>query len=90
MLTTNTQNNKLATAWVDFSSHGILNGTCLSEALKKLQNTLEDTEGSDSNMEGNSDYGSKDGQDLNADEDEDQTGLVNEPPTLSEVTLAQK
>ena len=38
---------------VDFSSRGMLNGTCLSEALEKLQNTLEDTEGSDNDMEGN-------------------------------------
>ena len=65
----------------------MLNGTCLSEALKKLQNTLEDIEGSDGD---NSDYNSEDGQDLDADEDKDRTGPVDGPPTLSEVTLTQK
>ena len=87
MLTINTRNDKLAAARIDFSSRGMLNGTCLSEALKKLENTLEDIEGSDGD---DSDYDSEDGQDLDADEDEDRTGPVDGPPMLSEVTLAQK
>jgi len=85
MLTINTRNDKLAAAQIDFSSRGMLNGTCLSEALEKFQTTLEDT-----TDEGDPDYGSEDGQDLDANEDEDRTGPVDGPPTLSDVTLAQK
>ena len=47
MLAINTWNNKLAAARIDFSLCGMLNGTCLSEALKQLQNTLEDIDNND-------------------------------------------
>jgi len=90
MLTINTWNDKLAAARIDFLSRGMLNGTCLSEALKKLQNTLEDIGDSNSDIADDSDYSSEDGQDLDADEDEDRTGPVDGPPALSEVILAQK
>jgi len=90
MLTINTRNDKLAAARIDFLSRGMLNGTCLSEALNKLQNTLEDIEDNNASTEDDSDFSSEDGQDLDADEDEDRTGPVNGPPALSEVTLAQK
>ena len=87
MLTINTRNDKLAAARINFSSHGMLNGTCLSEALEKLQDASDD----DSDSEDDSIYGSDDGQDLDADEDEDlRTGPVDGPPSLSNVTLAQK
>ena len=87
MLTINTRNDKLAAAQIDFSLCGMLNGTCLSEALEKLQDASDD----DSNSEDDSIYGSDDGQDLDADEDEDlRTGPVDGPPSLSNVTLAQK
>ena len=90
MLTINTWNDKLAAARIDFLSRGMLNGTCLSEALKKLQNTLKDIGDSNSDIADDSDYSSEDGQDLDADEDEDRTGPVDGPPALSEVILAQK
>lgn len=87
MLTINTRNDKLAAARIDFSSRGMLNGTCLSEALEKLQDASDD----DSDSEDDSIYGSDNGQDLDADEDEDlRTGPVDGPPSLSNVTLAQK
>ena len=87
MLTINTRNDKLAAARIDFSSRGMLNGTCLSEALEKLQDASDD----DSDSEDDSIYGSDDGQDLDADEDEDlRMGPVDGPPSLSNVTLAQK
>jgi hypothetical protein len=36
MLVTNQRLDKLAATQVDFTSHGMLNGTCLSAALKAL------------------------------------------------------
>jgi len=90
MLVINTRNDKLAAARIDFSSRGMLNGTCLSEALNKLQNTLEDVEDDTISTEDDLDLSTEDGQDLDADEEEDMTGAVDGPPTLSEVTLAQK
>jgi hypothetical protein len=104
MLITNTRNDKLAAARTDFLSRGMLDGTCLGEALKKLCDLLETISNDDSdegNIEDDTDSGSEDGQDLDADEDEDTaTGPVDTLPTettnlvdvsaLSEVTLAQK
>ena len=90
MLIINTRNDKLAAARIDFSSRGMLEGTCFGKALKKLQDTLEDIDGSNSDTEDDPDYGSEDGQDLDADGDEEGTGPVDGPPTLSDVTLAQK
>ena len=93
MLTINSRNDKLAAARVDFSSRGMLNGSCLSEALEKLRSLPEeDTISSDSDMEGDSDDDGDCGRDLDADEDEDEetTGPVDGPSALSEVTLARK
>jgi len=90
MLTINTRNDKLTAARIDFSSRGMLDGTYLGEALKNLYNTLEDIDDNSSEGDGSS-SGNKDGQDLDADaDDEDGIGLVDGPPTFSEVILAQK
>ena len=88
MLTINTWNDKLAAARTDFLSHGMLNGTCLSETLRALS-------GDDANKEitSNSDG---DGLDVDADDNEnnhgedDLYGPVDGPPILGEVTLALK
>ena len=91
MLTINSRNDRLAAARIEFSSRGMLDGTCLGEALKKLRNALEDIDDSDCDTESSSDSDSEEGQDLDADEDEDDTtGPVDGPPPLSDVTLAQK
>ena len=84
MLIINTRNDKLAAARIDFTSCGMLDGTCLSETLDRLQDTSEHTNNSDTECS------SEDGQDLDSDEDENRTGPVDGPPALSEVTLAQK
>jgi len=92
MLTINARNDKLAAARIDFSSHGMLEGTCLSEILKRVQNTPQDIDNgcdSDSSLDIDSN-GSEGGQDLDADEDEDQTGPADGPAALSDVVLAQK
>lgn len=93
MLTINSRNDKLAAARVDFSSRGMLNGTCLSEALEKLRNLPEeDTISSDGDTEDDlDDDGVERGRDLDADEEEEEpTGPVEGPAALSEVTLAHK
>ena len=87
VLTINTRNNKLAAAHVDFSTRGMLNGTCLGEAIKK-HFALEGTTGSD-NVEDDQDEDGDDGQDLDADED-NETGPVDGPTILSDVYLARK
>ncbi|KAF9780630.1 hypothetical protein BJ322DRAFT_1164944, partial [Thelephora terrestris] len=89
MLTTNSRNDKLAAARVDFSSRGMLNGTCLGEALEKLRDLSEDTsddDTEDSDLHDND----KHGRDLDTDEDGEETGLVDGPSVFSEVTLAHK
>ena len=86
MLTTNSRNDKLAAARVDFSTRGMLNGTCLGEALERFCDPPEDTTDDDSDGDGDGDNG----QDLDADEDEEVTGPVDGPSALSEVTLALK
>ena len=83
MLTTNSWNDKLATARVDFSTHGMLNSTCLGEVLERLCDHPEDTTDDDSDGDGDGD----DGQDLDADGDEEVTGPVDGPSALSEVTI---
>ena len=91
MLTINTRNDKLTAARADFSSRGMLDGSCLSEVLEKFQDTPDDDDNDDNgNVEDDPNDSSDDGQDLDADEDEDGTGPVDGPPTLSDVTLAQK
>ena len=82
MLVINTRNDKLAAARVDFHERNMLNGTCLSEALKKCRSGNDDA---DDDLEDNHGY------DLGADEDEDLTGPVDdELPVLSKVSLARK
>ena len=97
MLTINTRIDKLAAARADFSSRGMLHGTCLGEALSNslgislginasdLDNP-DEFSGPDGNGEG--------GQDLDLDdsneEDSGSPGPVDGPPVFSEVILAQK
>ena len=97
MLSINTRNDKLAAARIDFSSRGMLDGTCLGEAIERLRATLEgndsdDSDDSDDDEDPEDDSGdrSEDGQDLEVDDNEDPTGPIDGPPTLSEVTLARK
>ena len=90
MLTINTRNDKLAAARNDFSSRGMLDGTCFGKALKNLQNSLRNPNNGDGYEDNHSDCDSDDGQNLDADEDEDETGPVAGPPGLSQVALALK
>jgi hypothetical protein len=108
MLTTNTQNSKLITAWINSSLHGMLDSTCLSKALERLEAALKDTSDNEDNKsndndsedddsednnsedDNSEDNDSEDGQDPDTNDNEDRTGPVDRPPTLSEVTLAQK
>ena len=103
MLTINTRNDKLAAARVDFSSRGMLRGTCLGEVLQlwnNVSNNVNDNDndndndneeynGPDGNGEGGSDLDIDDnnGDDNNGD---GAPGPVDGPPVLSEVVLAQK
>ena len=94
MLTINTRNDKLATARVDFTSRGMLRGTCLGEALRHHNhntaasdslNNEDETSGPDGNGQGGRDL------DLDNEDDEDGSpGSLDGPPVLSEVTLALK
>ena len=91
MLTINARNDKLAAARVDFLSRGMLDGTCLSETLRALAGSEDDTNETTPNSDGDSD-----GMDLDADNDrnnrgeDDVCGPVDGPPILGEVTLAVK
>ena len=94
MLTIKTRNDKLAAARVDFTSRGMLRGTCLGEALRHhnhntaasdSQNNEDKTSGPDGNGQG--------GRDLDLDNEDDKDGSpgsLDGPPVLSEVTLALK
>jgi len=89
MLTINTRNDKLAAAWIDFLSRGMLNGTCLSEMLHAISDDLDDN-GPDEDTMSNSDG---DGSDLDTDDNESDNakdGPIDGPPILSEVTLVLK
>ena len=90
MLTINTWNNKLAAARKDFSSCGMLSGTCLGEALKSLQSFPRDINNGDSDASDHSDCDGDKGQDLDANKDEDRSGPVAGSPQLNQVTLTQK
>jgi len=57
MLTINTRNNKLAAARVDFTSRGMLEGTCLGEALQLWCREL----GVDGDNDNNKEFGGPDG-----------------------------
>jgi hypothetical protein len=91
MLTTNTRNDKLAAARVDFFSRGMLEGTCLGEALRTLAENEDDTDEDDITSDSDGD-----GSDLDGDGDEngsggnDPYGPIDGPPILGEVTLALK
>ena len=94
MLTINTHNDKLAAAQVDFSSRGMLQGTCLGEVLRSLQDSLA-TEASgalsDEDEPSGPDGNGEDGYDLDLDyednEDNGSPGPVDGPPIFSEVVL---
>ena len=105
MLTINTRNDKLAAARVDFLSRGMLQGTCLGEALELWSHDLgsdgSDDDDDDGNNNGNGGYSGPDGNgeggtdldiDIDHDDDEDDgsPGPVNGPPIFSEVVLARK
>lgn len=101
MLTINTRNDKLAAARVDFSSRGMLQGTCLGEALELWHRNLngdasgDDDDGDDvddehSGPDGNGEGGSDLDVDSNDNEDNGAPGPVDGPPILSEVVLALK
>jgi hypothetical protein len=66
MLTTNSRNDKLAAARIDFSTCGMLDGTCLGKALKDLHDTLEDNDNDNDDTEVDPGDGDK-GQTLGAD-----------------------
>ena len=86
MLTINSRNDKLAAARVDFHSRGMLEGTCLSEALHKFTHDSGDTDREDEDEDGV-------GPDVDEDEgdhENDTCGPVDGPPILGEVTLALK
>lgn len=88
MLTTNSRNDKLAAARIDFHSRGMLEGTCLSETLQALARGSDDADDGDTDED-------EDGVDLDADEggtnnEPDECGPVDGPPILGEVTLASK
>lgn len=97
MLVINTRNDKLAAARVDFTSRGMLHGTCLGEALQLWRQDL-DTEAEDSSDDedefGGPDGNGEDGCDLDLDDedDEDNTppGPVEGPLVLSEVVLSPR
>ena len=88
MLTINTWNDKLAAARNDFSSRGMLSGTCLSKVLKSLQDSPKDINNGDSDVGNHSDCDGDDSQDL--DVNEDRSDSVADLPRMSEVTLARK
>ena len=96
MLTINTRNNKLAAARVDFTSRGMLHGTCLGEAVEALRRELNadvsDSNDSDesSGPDGNDEHGSDLDLEDNYDGDDGSPGPVDGPPIFSEVVLANK
>jgi len=83
MLTINSRNDKLAAARVDFQSRGMLEGTCLSEALNSLTRDPDDTSGDDTD-------GDEDGNGDENNHESNTCGPVDGPPILGEVTLALK
>lgn len=96
MLTINTRNDKLAAARIDFSSRGMLKGTCLGDALQSWHHNhgvdIEDgdEDGYEDELSG-PDGNGQGGCDLDLDnEDNGSPGPVDGPPTLSEVVLALK
>ena len=96
MLIINTRNDKLAAARADFTSRGMLHGTCLGEVIEALRHELNadvsssDDEDESSGPDGNGERGSDlDFEDSN-NRDDAPPGPVDGPPIFSEVTLANK
>jgi len=94
MLTINTRNDKLAAAQADFSSCGMLQGTCLGEALKLSSRDpddhIDEFGGPDGNGESGTDLAVNNSDDNSDDEDDGSPGPVDGPSILSEVVLTQK
>ena len=103
MLTINIRNDKLAAARIDFASRGMLQGTCLGEALKLWHDNDStsddddndnDNDDNDDNQFNGPDSNGEDGSDLDIDyddeEDDGAPGPADGPPILSEVVLAQR
>jgi hypothetical protein len=97
MLVVNTRNDKLAAARADFSSRGMLHGTCLGEAIRlwKKEAGIEDfSDPGDEDGFGGPDGNGESGRDLDldygSDEDDGSPGPVDGPPIFSEVVLAHK
>lgn len=101
MLVINSRNDKLAAARTDFSSRGMLHGTCLAEALRQWHHDLNGTAGENDNDNDIDEHSGPDGngedgndldinQDDNEDNDDGAPGPVDGPSTLSEVFLAHK
>ena len=83
MLTINSRNDKLAAARVDFQSRGMLEGTCLGEALNSIASDPNDTSGDDTDRD-------EDSQEDTDNHESDTCGPIDGPPILGEVTLALK
>jgi hypothetical protein len=99
MLTINTRNDKLAAARIDFSSCGMLQGTCLGEALRLWHHDTnsdmrnDDNDDNDNDEQSGPDGNGEVGSDLDIDNDgsdDGSPGPADGPSILSEVTLAQK
>jgi len=92
MLTINTQNNKLATAWADFSSCGMLQGTCLGEALKLSSHNPNNHINKFGSPNGNGESGTDLAIDNNNNNNKDDgsPGPVDGPSILSKAVLTQK
>jgi len=74
MLTINTRNDKLAAAQVDFSSRGMLEGTCLGETLQTLIRELGSNVTSDNNNNNNNNNNEQNGPDGNGEGGPDGNG----------------
>jgi hypothetical protein len=99
MLVINTRNDQLAAALADFSSRGMLHGTCLGEAIQQWKNVAGidniddlDAEDEDEDHFSGPDGNGESGYDLDLDDDDDDgaPGPVDGPSISSEVFLAQR
>ncbi|GBE84728.1 hypothetical protein SCP_0607080 [Sparassis crispa] len=84
MLRTNQRIDKLAAARVDFTNRGMLNGSCLSEALRKLV-AVNDSLSEKEDVEANADHLTI--KPSNCDEQNDD-GTISGPTILAYVDLA--
>ena len=97
MLVINTRNDKLAAARADFTSRGMLQGTCLGEALqlwRQAHGTEADDPSDDEDESSGPDGNGQGGRDLDLDDEDNDDdappGPVDGPPILSEVVLAPR